>query len=451
MHKLKNVGAKPAHPFIVRLRAFAAILFVAASALNCAASDFVDPGADAFDGSYELATGEVVTGGYFVENAQGRYLFMDVAGLTRGGLFERSGEATLRSLFPPGITIEFERDTSGTFDGLRWHESAEEFVSGERVFAHRSRDVAFAVDDTLRLEGRLLLPDCAGPHAIVVSVHGSGPVDRHGGPYHTFFLQHGIAVLAYDKRGYTRATDQWREPRLGVLANDAAAALRFAAELADIDKDRIGLFGSSQAGWVGPVAAVAAPETDFMILRAGAALPVAQTRLHEVRQELREAGLSGLELDQAVALREQIYALARQGAPIAATDALVKPYLDKSWYRTAFGDGLISTRWSPEWWQSAPTELAFASLPALSRFAGPVLWFLAERDENVPLISTRAALQRAFETAPTNDYEVVVIDDAAHSFLVDTPEGQRFAGGFFDHMAQWLKARGISASECRRH
>ncbi|MFW6012525.1 MAG: alpha/beta hydrolase family protein [bacterium] len=109
----------------------------------------------------------------------------------------------------------------------------------------------------------------------------------------TEFLRYGVAVLAYDRRGYTTNEDAWREPDLDDLSADAAAAVRFAAGQAELDADRIGILGSSQGGWVVPRAAVEAQETDFIILRAGASEGSFETVLHEVRQELRLEGLEG--------------------------------------------------------------------------------------------------------------------------------------------------------------
>lgn len=106
----------------------------------------------------------------------------------------------------------------------------------------------------------------------------------------------------------------------------------------------------------------------------------------------------------------------------------------------------IKTRFRNKFVQNLITPV-----PSLERFPGPVLWFLAERDENVPLISTRAALERAFAVAPGDDHEIVVIDNALHSFLIPNPNGPpRFAAGFFDHMGEWLAERGYSHAECQQ-
>jgi len=403
---------------------------------------------EAFDGSFRLSTGEVVTGGYFVEGGQGRYLYLDTQGLARGGLFERMSDRVLRSVVPPDeVEIEFLGDEE--LNAIVWKERGQEPLHGQRVHPHESRVVRFASGDGTKIVGRLLLPACPGPHPLVISVHGSGPVDRHGGPFHTFFLQHGVAVLAYDKRGYTSDAEAWREPDLATLSADAAAALRFASSLPEIDPDRAGFFGSSQGGWVVPRAAVEAPETDFLVLRAGAALSELETHLHEVRQELRADGLAGLDLDHAMALRREIYETAMAGDPISETDALVAPYLVEPWYRSAFGEDPVSRLWSPRWWGWAQRNFAVAATPWLERLDAPVLWFLAERDENVPLVSTRAALEEAFAASPGEDHEIVVLKGALHSFLIPSPEGPpRFSPGFFDRMGAWLDERGLSNPGC---
>lgn len=406
---------------------------------------------EAFDGSFRLDTGQTITGGYFVESGVGRWLYMDTQGLEVGGIFERAGERLLRAApmsGPEGVEIEFVGEAESGYDELEWRRPGREPIRGVRVHPHTPREVGFRSEDGTNLEGRLLEPRCAGPHPVIVSVHGSGPVDRYGGPFHTFFLQHGLAVLAYDKRGYTSEPDDWIEPDFADLSADVAAAVRFVASQPGIDPDRIGIFGSSQGGWTGPPAAVAAPETDFLIVRVGPAQASLEVILHEIRQELRAAGLSGLDLDAAMDLRRELYELALAGERISATDSVVEPYLSETWYLEAFGEGLISERWSERWWEAAERNLAWSPEPALELFSGPVLWFLAERDENVPLVSTRAALERAFRTSPGSDQEIVVIDDVPHSFIRDSPEGPRYADGFFSRMGAWLAARGFARANC---
>jgi len=403
-----------------------------------------------FDGSFRLQSGEVITGGYMVENAQSLFLYMDTERLDRVGLFERISDTLLRSIEPwEAVEIEFIPDADGQYNTLIWREQGRQPIRGERVYPHSSRAIEFVSGDGTQLQGRLLLPDCPGPHPVVVVVGGSGPVNRYVGTFTTYFLKYGVAVLAYDKRGYTTNEDAWREPDLVDLSADAAAAVRFAATQPELDGDRLGLFGSSQGGWVAPPAAVAASETDFLIVRSGAALTSAKTVLHEIRQELRAEGLAGLDLDYAMDLTRELYALAISGARLSAADTLVAPYLDKPWYRAAFGEGPISELWSTERWEWSRRNHAVTPIPSLERFAGPVLWFLAELDENVPLVPTRAALERAFSAAPGDDHEIAVINDAPHSFLIPSADGPpRFAGGFWGRMEEWMVDRDFTETTC---
>ena len=82
-----------------------------ASAQRVAGTDL-----EAFDGSFRLESGEVVTGGYMVEGGKRSWLFMDTEGLARGGLFERAGD-TLRSIIPPdgAVSIEFRRGSGNEY------------------------------------------------------------------------------------------------------------------------------------------------------------------------------------------------------------------------------------------------------------------------------------------------------------------------------------------------
>ena len=437
------------------MRPFSHILTLLAFSLLavCTTTEgFCQPTPEDFDGSFRLRTGEVITGGYFVEAGQGRYLYMDTEGLDKGGLFEPISDTVLRSigvLDSTSVEIEFIPSADGAFDRIVWREPGHNPIRGERIHPHSTQDVEFTSEDGTLLHGRLLLPQCEGPHPVVVTVHGSGPVNRYGGTFHTFFLAHGVGVLAYDKRDYTSDPDEWREPDLADLSDDVAEAVRFVAAQPKIDTDRIGLFASSQGGWVAPPATIMAPEVDYMMVRVGAALNSAETVLHEIRQEARAEGLSGLDLDYAMDLRREIYDLAMSGAPITAADSLVAPYLDEPWYRTAFGEGPVSELWSDWWWGWSRRNHAVTPVPALKQFDGPVLWFLAEKDENVPLVSTRAALERAFDAALGDEHEIVVIEDAPHSFIIETPDGTpRYADGFFSYMGKWMAEHGYSDPEC---
>jgi hypothetical protein len=99
-------------------------------------------------------------------------------------------------------------------------------------------------------------------HAAVVwvaLVHGSGPQTRDGpfGGYLRAIAEHfaaaGVVVLTYDKRGCGESSGEWETTSFEDLAADACAAVDVLRGVDGVE--RVGLWGSSQAGWILPIAA----------------------------------------------------------------------------------------------------------------------------------------------------------------------------------------------------
>lgn len=398
------------------------------------------------EGSFELESGTVVTGGRFVERAGGGevFLFMDTEKLETGGVFIRDGAASFVSVVPPDgqIRIALAETKPGEPDAIVWKEEGRPALRGRRVHPHVEQTIRFESKDGTALDGRLLVPDGPGPHPLVVVVSGSGPATRYGGPFETFFVQLGMAVLSYDKRGVGQP--EWREPDFASLAEDAATAVRFGRSHPSIDESRVGIFASSQGGWIAPIAASLAP-VDFMIVRVGPGVSNRDSYVHEVRQELRADGLGGLDLDKATALLREALDLAIAKRPIAEADALARPWLDEPWYRKAFGKGPISEIWSQRWWEWIGRNMAIEPAPYLQKYPGPVLWFLAEEDENVPLVASYAALRPAIGERTDGARALVIVPDVAHSFLYRDEAGrQRYTPHFWTTMKRWLEARELT-------
>jgi len=136
------------------------------------------------------------------------------------------------------------------------------------------------------LAGTLDLPAGEGPFPAIVTIHGSPPLTRND-IYNLrishFFVQHGYAVLRYDKRGAGESTGKYPdvgvetgEAALNDLADDALAGVEFLRNHDLIDSDMIGLAGHSQAGWIIPLAASKLPDVAFMIISSGPSSTVGQ-------------------------------------------------------------------------------------------------------------------------------------------------------------------------------
>jgi dienelactone hydrolase len=160
---------------------------------------------------------------------------------------------------------------------------------------------AFFESGGARLHYALDLPPGAGPFPGVVIGHGSGRVTKEdGAAYVAPLLARGYAVLRYDKRGVGQSTGTYRgvsadnsPSQIAELGGDLAAGAAFLASRPGIDGRRIGLMGTSQAGWVMVAAAAESDEVRFVVAVTGSVLPVGENIFYE--------DLRGLPIDDAYA------------------------------------------------------------------------------------------------------------------------------------------------------
>src|SRR5687768_15207598 len=134
------------------------------------------------------------------------------------------------------------------------------------------QSTGFFANGNVQLSYRLDVPEHAAPVGAVVLGHGSG-LQTKGSCRNQAdgFLARGYATLCFDKRGVGQSTGQFINPMpensftvFDDLASDMAAGVAFLRSLPEIDPNRIGLAGVSQAGWIVPIAA-AKTQPAFMV------------------------------------------------------------------------------------------------------------------------------------------------------------------------------------------
>lgn len=139
----------------------------------------------------------------------------------------------------------------------------------------------FFTNGDVRLSYRLDLPARSGPVGAVVFGHGSGQQTKDSCRFLAEgFLSRGFATLCFDKRGVGQSTGTYvfvgakdSIPVFDDLAADMAAGVAFLRTRPEIDPNRIGLAGVSQAGWIIPIAAQKA-RAAFMVLLVGPTVSV---------------------------------------------------------------------------------------------------------------------------------------------------------------------------------
>jgi pimeloyl-ACP methyl ester carboxylesterase len=398
--------------------------------------------ADCRIGAYRTDDGEVIDIAPSVENTL-RWRKFDG---TTGSLVETSGGAwTSRAGWtdkPDGITVRFDCDR----DTLRFADTPARRVP---LVVTESRFVAGDVT----LAGRLVLPSGRRKVSIVILVHGS----ENSSALDTYAMQRllpaqGIGVYVYDKRGTGASAGKYTQdfPR---LAADAIAAMQDARRLAGKRAGRVGYLGTSQGGWVAPLAALRAP-VDFMIVAYGLAVSVIDEDLQAIELEMRLAGHDAATIAKAHEVAKAAHVVIESGftTGFAAFDAVRERYRNEPWYAALHGNfthfflamdeaQLRAAAREFDW----GTPWRYDPLPALRGLDLPQLWVLGEDDLDAPSAET-ARLLGELATAgkpitiamfPGAEHGMTEYETGAGGARVST----RYSPGYFEILRDYAAGR----------
>jgi uncharacterized protein len=97
------------------------------------------------------------------------------------------------------------------------------------------------------------------PGLVLVDGAGDGTADGWG-ERPAVFAGFGAVVLSHDKPGCGGSPGSWLDQSLQDRARETLAAVEFLRNQPEVDRDRVGLLGVSQGGWVSILAASLAPD-----------------------------------------------------------------------------------------------------------------------------------------------------------------------------------------------
>jgi dipeptidyl aminopeptidase/acylaminoacyl peptidase len=307
-------------------------------------------------------------------------------------------------------------------------------------------DVSFTNDD-VRLAGTLRIPSTKGQHPAIVFIHGSGPQDRDFGPMTGLFARRGIAVLTYDKRGVGDSTGDFRRVPFYELAGDALAGVRFLKTRKEIDPNKIGVWGVSQGGWLGPLAASQSADIAFVISVSGPAVSPKEQMLFYRGNQLREAGLLDEAVEQATQLRRRMWDYLGTGEGQQELRAELDRAKKKSWFSALASQGFpralpnVAGMSESElrWYRQ---EMNYDPVAALEKVSVPVLEIFGEEDEVVPVQESVEIMKQAFERSGNNNVTFKVFPGADHGIQIFSRRGARqFAPDYIETMIGWLEKR----------
>ena len=197
------------------------------------------------------------------------------------------------------------------------------------------------------------------------------------GPFLRPFIEAGLAVASFDKRGVGESGGKCCPGDTGhfnLLTADAVGSVRAVSRAPGVDPSRVGLFGASAAGWIVPRAAVDSGHVAFVVLVAPGIVTFGQEHRYEQLT-------GGYRSDKPFPSKEQIAKMLR-----------------------------------------GPS--GFDVVPYLRRMDVPTLWLLGGRDQEIPLDQSLAILKRL--KTQGKDYTIHVYAMANHG-LFDIPPTDRRA------------------------
>lgn len=302
--------------------------------------------------------------------------------------------------------------------------------------AARGEDVSIP-SGAVTLAATLFAPAGRGPFPAVVFLHGSGDAARLGPGDRSrvqAYLDEGIAVLVYDKRGIGGSTGDYRRVGMRELAQDGLAAFHWLGGRAEIRRDARGFDGRSQGCWLAEMAAAADTEVAFVVAQVGGGVAPWRQEIHRIGAELAAAGAGLAALDSARAWVELHYAVARGDST-------------RERYRMA-ADAQRGTPWLELKRPYASIEQARASWERLSsyepaedlaRIRCPLLAVLAEQDRSTPTPATAKAFRESKRPPGAKPFEVRIIPGVGHEMLEWPPSGiPRQPKGYPALVAKWV-------------
>jgi pimeloyl-ACP methyl ester carboxylesterase len=300
----------------------------------------------------------------------------------------------------------------------------------------------------ITLAGTLFLPDGGGRHPGVVLFHGSGPQSRDSFTGR-WFAEHGVAALAYDKRGVGKSSGDFRAVPFTTLVDDGLAGAAFLKARADVNPKQIGVWGLSQGGWLGPLAASRSKDIAFVIAVSGPGVSPGEQMVFYDGNLLRDGGLADRDVEEASDLRRKVWHLLSTGEGYDASRTALERAKSRPWFGAVNEQarGLFSRSASDlvndralrqqDWYRS---ELNYDPRIALRALTVPSLFVFGDRDELVPVDLSVSIIRQTMTHPGHPAFSIVVFPGADHVLLVATSGGGRtLAPGYLDTVADWLR------------
>jgi pimeloyl-ACP methyl ester carboxylesterase len=290
---------------------------------------------------------------------------------------------------------------------------------------YKQEKVKFKNGD-VTLAGDLFTPLTDAKCPAVVILHGSGPDEGLGYRiYAEEFAKAGIATLVYDKRGANESGGDWRKRSFELMAGDALAAVGFLQNRAEIDPQKVGLWGISQGGWTVAHAAARSRDVAFVVSVSGNGVSPTQQEMYHKDEMFKALGYSEKARETALKFWKLVF------------DWLV--LLDGGKFPMP-ENAMQSER------SAASIGLNYNPLLDWENVTQPVLLIHGEKDKLSPHVQAISTITYALQKGGNNNFTFRVFPNASHTITTNKTGLEfdwedNFAPDYFQFATDWIKAK----------
>lgn len=273
--------------------------------------------------------------------------------------------------------------------------------SAQKIEKYTTEKVEYKNTKGLKLAGTIFKPIKSNGNALVL-IHGSGPQDRNGYASIIRLLadvlaRRGITVLTYDKQGVGQSEGNSDAQSFTHLAQDALAGNDYLRSRRDLKLTKIGLGGSSQAGWI-IAKAIAASESKvdfvFTIGAAGSGNSVVEQNLYNTKSLMQCTNqFSEKQIDNALIQQSHFFNYIQNQSTAnildeytrsISTDSLLRDWIFPS-------SNEINLNNKNQWFTAL--EIGFDPLSIWRNYKKPTLMIFGEYDNSTPSAETIAKIK----------------------------------------------------------
>lgn len=322
-------------------------------------------------------------------------------------------------------------------------------VVAEKINFYTTQKVLYKNNDGINLGGTMFLPKKPNGKAIVL-IHGSGPQDRNGYASIIRLLadvltSNGTTVLTYDKQGVGSSSGNWESESFEQLADDALAGINYLKSNKQLKFTKIGLGGSSQAGWIIAKAIKKNKAVDFVLTigAAGSGVSVTEQNLYNTKVLMECQNFTASQIITALTQQNLFYEYLQNKSDgkvldnftiIASKDSLLRDWL----YPTSKEIDFTNKN---QWYTAL--EINYNPIAAWKQYNKPTLMLFSEFDDSTPtdiVIKNLRALNKnniIVKLLPKSQHIGLVTDSLCNA---DIGNLQKFNSHFFSTIINWIKS-----------